>query len=138
MIEVNANENREPTRFGRLSHWVRLKFTLHEIWVLKAARRVPIFALFAFATLWPWVILPVISISILSVVFIENTGVLGDVLNTVLGVGSLLFIAPWYFRWYFVCVGLMCGGGQMALSKENEVLDRLERLESTKATSGTK
>lgn len=94
MIEVDPNENLEASRFERLSHWIKLKFTRHEIWALNAARRVSLFAIFAFGTLWLWFILPMIPIGILSVVLLENTGVFGAVLNMVLGLGGLAIIAP--------------------------------------------
>jgi len=133
MIEVNANENREASRFERLSHWIKLKFTRHEIWALKAARKVPLLALFAFGTLRLWFFLPMIPIGIMSVALLENTGILGAVLNMVLGLGGLAIIAPWFFRWYFICASLMFGRTKMAQSKENEVSDRLERLVGAKA-----
>ncbi|MEO1473633.1 MAG: hypothetical protein AAFS03_06790 [Pseudomonadota bacterium] len=135
MIEVNASANRRSTRFESLSHWTKLKFTRHEIWAVKAARKVPLFALFAFGTLWLWFFLPMIPIGILSVFLLENMGIFGTVFNMVLGLGGLVIIAPWFFRWYFICAGLMFGRTKMAQSKENEVLDRLERLVGTKAAS---
>ena len=135
MFEVKANENRETSRFERFSHWIKLKFTRHEIWALKVARKLPLFAIFAFGTLWLWFILPMIPIGIMSVVLLENTGTFGAVFNMVLGLGGLAIIAPWFFRWYFICAGLMSGRTKMAQSKENEVSDRLKRLEGTKAAS---
>jgi len=135
MIEVNANENREASRFERLSHWIKLKFTRHEIWALKVARTVPFFAVFAFGTLWLWFFLPMIPIATLSLFLIFNTGVFGAVFNMVLGLGIMAFLAPWFFRWYFICLGLFFGSTQMAQSKEKELLDRLERLAGTTAAS---
>lgn len=135
MIEVNASENRGASRFERLSHWIKLKFTRHEIWAVKAARKVPLLALFAFGTLLLWFFLPMIPIGILSVVLLENTGMFGAVFNMVLGLGGLAIISPWFFRWCFICAGLMFGRTKMAQSKENEVSDRLERLVGTKAAS---
>ena len=135
MTEVNSSENRGSSRFERLSHWIKLKFTRHEIWAVKAARKVPLFALFAFATLWLWFFLPMIPIGILSVVLLENTGIFGAVFNLILGLGGLAVIAPWFFRWYFICAGLMFGRTKMAQAKENEVSDRLVRLVGSKAAS---
>ncbi|MEM9910412.1 MAG: hypothetical protein AAF922_06470 [Pseudomonadota bacterium] len=132
-IELNAVDNRRGSRFEGLSLWIRLKFTRHEIWALKAAQREPFFALFVFATLWLWFFLPMLPIGILSVVLLENTGIFGAVFIMVLGVAGLVILVPWFFRWYFICAGLMFGRSKMAQSKENEVLDRLERLEGTKA-----
>ena len=88
-------------------------------------------ALFAFGTLWPWVILPMIPIGAFSVFLFEKMGIFGAVLNLFLGLGLLVIIAPWFFRWYFVCAGLMFGRTEMAQSKQNEVSDRLERLVGT-------
>ena len=135
MIALNATENHEASHFERLSHWIKLQFTRHEAWALKAARRVPLFALFAFGTLWPWFFLPLIPIGILSVVLLEKTGIFGAIVNMVLGIGALAIIAPWFFRWYFICAGLMFGRTKMAQSKDDDVSDRLERLIGTKAAS---
>jgi len=135
MIELNVTGNHEPTHFERLSHWMKLQFTRHEVWALKAARRVPLFALFAFGTLWLWFFLPMIPIGILSVVLLEKAGIFGAIVNMALGIGGLAIIAPWFFRWYFICAGLMFGRTKMAQSKENEVTDRLEVLRGTKAAS---
>ncbi|MDF9303489.1 hypothetical protein P5P81_13630 [Tritonibacter mobilis] len=135
MIEVKASENRGSSRLKRVSRWVKLNFNRHEIWAVKAAQKVPLFALFAFGTLWIWFFLPMIPIGILSVVLLENTGFLGAVFSLVLGLGGLAIVSPWFFRWYFICAGLMFGRTQMAKSKENEVSNRLKLLEDTKAPS---
>lgn len=76
-----------------------------------------------------------IPIGILSVVLLKNTGIFGAVFNMVLGLGGLAILAPWFFRWYFVCAGLMFGRTDLAQSKEKEVSDRLERLVGAKAAS---
>jgi hypothetical protein len=133
MIEVIATENREVSRFERLFQWIKLKFTRHEIWALNAARRVPLFALFAFGTLWIWFFLPMIPIGILFAVLLVNTGIFGAVLSMVIGLGGLASLAPWFFRWYFICAGLMFGRTKMAQSKDNELSDRLELLVGTDA-----
>ena len=135
MIELNLAEKHEASRFERLSQWVQLQFTRHEAWALKAARRVPLFALFAFGTLCLWFFLPMIPIGTLLVLLLEKTGIFGAIIKMALGIGSLAIIAPWFFRWYFICAGLMFGRTKMAQSKENEVADRLERLVSTKAAT---
>ncbi|GGB08948.1 hypothetical protein GCM10011324_18800 [Allosediminivita pacifica] len=135
MIEVYANENSEASRFESLSRWIKLNFTRHEIWVLKAARRVPFFALFAFGTLWLWFFLPMLPVGILLVILFEDTGIFGAVFNMVLGLVGLVIVAPWFFRWYFICTGLMFGRAEMAQFKQNEVSDRLERLVGTQAAS---
>jgi len=131
MIEVIETENREASRFERLFQWIKLKFTRHEIWALKAARLVPLFGLFAFSTLWLWFFLPMIPISILSAVLLWKTGIFGAVLSMVIGLGGLAILVPWFFRWYFICAGLMFGRTKMAQSKDSELSNRLERLIGT-------
>lgn len=116
---------------------IKLQFTQHEAWVLKAARRLPLFAPFAVGTLGIWFLVPMIPIGILSVMLLEKTGTFGAIFNFLLGIGGLACVAPWLFRWYFICVGLMVGRTAMAQSKQNEVSDRLERLVSPKAESET-
>lgn len=135
IVELNAPENHEKSHFSNLLHRIKLLFTRHEAWALKAARRVPLFALFAFATLWVWFFLPMIPIGILAFVTLEKAGVLGAIVNMVLGIGGLAIIAPWFFRWYFICAGLMFGRTEMAQSKEDDVSDRLERLIVSRAAS---
>ncbi len=41
---------------------------------------------------------------------------------------SLAATAPWFFRWGFICMGMMPGREELALKKEMELLSRLERL----------
>ncbi|WP_299506631.1 hypothetical protein [uncultured Roseobacter sp.] len=135
VMELSVPENHKASHFERFFHWIKLQFTRHEAWTLKAARRVPLFALFAFGTLWVWLFLPMIPFGILSVFLLEKAGVLGAIVNMVLGIGALAIIAPWFFRWYFICAGLMLGRTKMAQSKEDDVSDRLERLMGPKAVS---
>ena len=114
---------------------IRIRFACHEAYALKAARTVPILALFAFGTLWVWS-LPIVLVCILYMFFM-NAGVWGAIVNMALGIGGLVFLVrifPWFFRWYFMCLGLMFGRTRMACSKEDEVLDRLRRLKRAKAT----
>lgn len=123
----------------KLFDWILLKFTRHEAWAIKSARRVPLLALFVFGTLWLWVFLPMIPIGILFVYLLEENGTLGALgailymfLSTVAIVG-LVVIFLWLARWYFICVGLMFGRTKMAQAKEQEVSARLERLTNNKA-----
>lgn len=129
---LSVTEIHKVSHFEKLSHWIKLRFARHEAWALKAARRVPLLALFAFGTLCPWFFLPMIPIGILSVVLLEKTGVFGAIVNSMLGIGALAIITPWFFRWYFICAALMFGRTKMAQSKEKEISDRLERLIGTK------
>lgn len=125
---MNAAKNPGPPIRKRLSNWIELRFARHEAWTLKAARRVPLFGLFAFMTLWVWFFLPMTPIGILSVFLLEKTGILGAIVNMVVGIGGVAVVAPWFFRWYFICAGLMIGRTKMAQSKENEISGRLKRL----------
>ena len=129
---MNATENHGTSHLNRLSHRIELRFARHEAWTLKTARRVPLFALFAFMTLWVWLFVPMIPIGILSVFLLEKAGIFGAVVNIVLGIGGLAIIAPWFFRWYFICAGLMLGRTKKAESKEDDVLGRRKRLTGLK------
>ncbi|WP_298938411.1 hypothetical protein [uncultured Ruegeria sp.] len=135
MMELNVLENHGGSRFERFFNLINLRFTRHEAWTLKAARRVPLLALFAFGTLWVWFFLPMIPFGILVVVLLEKAGIFGAILSMVLGIGALAIIAPWFFRWYFICAGLMIGRTNMAQLKEDDVSDRLERLMGPKSAS---
>ncbi len=137
MMELRVLENHEESRFEKFYHWIKLQFTRHEAWTLKAARRVPLLALFAFGTLWVWFFLPMIPFGILALVLLEKAGIFGAILNMVLGIGALAIVAPWFFRWYFICAGLMIGRPKMAQLKEDDVSDRLERLMGPKSASGS-
>jgi hypothetical protein len=135
MNEVAANGNREASHFKRLFHWIKLKFTRHEIWALKIARRVPFLVMLPVCTLSLWFVLPTLPIVIMSVVLLESGGIFGQVFIPVVAAGGLAIYVPWHFRWYFIGAGLMSGRTKMAQSKENELSDRLERLEGTNSTS---
>lgn len=100
------------------------------MWALKVARKIPIFSLFAFGTLWVWLFVPMIPIGIISIYLLENAGILGAIVNMVVGIGGLALIAPWFFRWYFVCAGLMFGRKKMFQAKEDETSARLKRLKA--------
>ena len=113
---------------SHLMHSLKLSFTRHEVWALKASRKVPIFSLFAFGTLWVWCLIPMIPIGMLSIFLMEKTGIFGAIVNMVLGIGGLAFIAPWFFRWYFVCASLMFGRTKTAQAKEDNISARLNRL----------
>ncbi|WP_233493518.1 hypothetical protein [Ruegeria atlantica] len=70
-----------------------------------------------------------IPIGIFCVWLLENAGVIGAIASTVLGVGGLAIVAPWFFRWYFICLGLIFGRKRMALLKEDQVSSRLKCLQ---------
>ncbi|MFV1600449.1 MULTISPECIES: hypothetical protein [unclassified Phaeobacter] len=137
MTELNTIEEHDAFLVRKLPLWAKLRFVRHEAWVLKVARRVPLLAIFAFGTLWIWFFLPMIPVGILSVLLLEKTGIFGAIVNMVLGIGVLVLFAPWFFRWYFICAGLMWGRTRMAQSKEDEVSDRIMRLTRSKAARET-
>ncbi len=121
----------------KLFDWIHLKFTRHEAWAIKSARRVPLLALFAFGTLWLWVLLPMIPISILSVYLLQEMRALWAILSMFLGSVGVVVMFLWLARWNFICVGLMFGRTKMAQAKEKEVAARLERLTNTKAETNS-
>ncbi len=106
----------------------KLQFTRHEAWALKAARKAPLFALFAVATLCVWLVLPMFLLGILLFILLEKAGILGAIICMVLGIVCLAIIAPWFFRWYFICAGLMIGRTRMADIKEEDISARFDRL----------
>ncbi|HHS94039.1 MAG TPA: hypothetical protein ENK63_01670 [Rhodobacterales bacterium] len=54
----------------------------------------------------------------------------GAIVNIVFGIGFLILVAPWYFRWVFICNGLLFGRRRMALAKDKEIAKRIEQLGS--------
>lgn len=120
-----------------LFDWIHLKFTRHEAWAIKSARRVPLLAIFAVVTLWLWVLLPMIPISILSVYLLQEMRALWAILSMFLGPVGLVVMFLWLARWYIICLGLMFGRNKMAQAKEKEVAARLERLTNTKAETNS-
>ncbi|WP_108860978.1 hypothetical protein [Ruegeria sp. Alg231-54] len=129
MTEIDETALHCSTIVGRMAHSLKLRFTRHEAWALKVAKKVPVMGFFTFGTLWVWFFLPMIPIGIFCVWLLENAGVIGAITSTVLGVGGLAIVAPWFFRWYFICVGLIFGRKRMALSKEDQVSSRLKCLQ---------
>ena len=121
----------------KLFDWIHLKFTRDEAWAIKSARRVPLLALYAFGTLWLWVLLPMIPISILSVYLLQEMRALLAILSMFLGSVGVVVMFLWLARWKFICVGLMFGRTKMAQAKEKEVAARLERLTNTKAETNS-
>ena len=109
----------------KLLLWPLLQFTGHEAWALKFARDVPFVAPFVFGTLWLWIFGPG---GILGTYMIENADAFGEVFLQITGAVGTVAIAPWFFRWAFICNGLMIGRTKMAQSKEQDISARLEWL----------
>jgi hypothetical protein len=106
--------------------WVRDRFTKHELWALTLAERWPFFALFFAATLWVWA-LPLVPVLAFFVLGTLRWPLVTFVPGLVLGMALCFFVAPWFFRWYFVSVGLMFGRTGMARRKSQSLLQRLEK-----------
>lgn len=121
--------DRVTARAKHLLHGLALRFTQHEAWALKTARKVPLLSLFVFAPLLLWPLLPAMLIGLPLVVLLENTGPFGASVNFALGLAALAIMAPWVFRWYFVCAGVMFGRTRMAHTKHAEICARLKRLQ---------
>ena len=134
MTELNTSEKHGASIFQRLALWLALRFSRHEARALKAARRAPFFAIFApWKLLLVWLFLPGILIGLLGALLILEGGKIGAGVALFIGMGLVILIAPWFFRWYFICVGLRFGRTGMAQSKENEISERITRLERLKA-----
>jgi hypothetical protein len=114
-----------PHYYGEMSKikpWIIDRFTRHELWALKMAERMPFFALFFAATLWIWS-LPFLPLLALYGVLMSRLPVLTLLPSLIFGMAFFFFVAPWFFRWYFLSAGLMLGRTNMATTKR----DQLER-----------
>ncbi|MEP4770024.1 MAG: hypothetical protein ABJY83_19145 [Roseibium sp.] len=85
MTEIDETALHCSTLVGRMAHSLKLRFTRHEAWALKVAKKVPVMGFFTFGTLWVWFFLPMIPIGIFCVWLLENAGVIGAIASTVLG-----------------------------------------------------
>lgn len=106
----------------------KILFTKHELWALKWAQRLPLFALFWAATLWVWIIIPVLLTSPVLIFLFNNWPIVNAVAGLLLGMAFLFFIGPWFFRWYFICTSLMFGRSKMSNTKRTELKGRLKLL----------
>ncbi len=125
------------------------RFLRHELWAIQTARRIGILSIFIHATLWIWAFLPTIVAVILIALAYESAPQFWDafhipgvrivvsILGLIVGTTAMIVIAPWYFGWYFICVGLMFGKGKMAAAKQERVLAALDRIDSKLAEAGT-
>jgi hypothetical protein len=108
---------------------LKLVFLRHEIWALQMARRIPFLSLFFASTLWVWalplvfVLLPLATAmtwaSATQWLFVFHA------INMIIGIIGLAIIAPWFFRWYFLCTGLMFGKTGMADAKAVDLANQL-------------
>ena len=58
-------------------------------------------------------------------------GTLVFALYSFFGFAALIFVAPWFFRWYFIAVGLMFGRTAMADRKEAELIAAIAAFDRT-------
>ncbi|WP_052245425.1 hypothetical protein [Halocynthiibacter namhaensis] len=110
---------------------VKIAFRRHEYWVIRTAQKIPFLAIFIFATLTIWIIplLPlIVLISLPMAVESLWIGIPWAILMLFLAMAGMFFVAPWYFRWCFICFGLMRGRTEIAENKENELKETLMRL----------
>ena len=133
MTKTNKASLNIPSFFGRCIHFLKLRFTRHEAWSLNAARQAPLFAMFpVFILILVWVFVPMIPLGII-ILYLLYFSLFSDVFGAIFLVAFGLFlfviVMPWFFRWYFICVGLMIRRTRMAQKKEAEILARLERLQ---------
>jgi hypothetical protein len=89
----------------------------------------PFLALFFAASLWIWA-LPIFPFLVLLGLLMVQWPVASFVPVLILVMGFFFFVAPWFFRWYFMSVGLMLGRAKMASSKRTDIEKRLA-LQST-------
>lgn len=111
---------------------IRIRFLRHEAWALRTAKRYPLLAIYAFATLWIWIFVAAVPIGLSVLVLMEFGGRLGAAISIFPAATGLILTTPWFFRWYFICAGVMFGSGTLAKRKEIELSQRLERLKQTR------
>lgn len=107
-----------------MKKWIELWFTQHELWALNSAEQLPIIALYFNATLWIWA-LPVIPFILLYSRLMIEWPIATFIPTLILVMGFFFFVAPWFFSWYFISVGLMFGRTKMAIAKRKRLEKRL-------------
>ncbi|KZK97167.1 hypothetical protein [Pseudovibrio sp. Ad26] len=117
--------------FQTLLHWIKLKFSRHELWAINFGLGLPFLSLFGVVSLWVWLFIPMIPIGVFLALLMKNFPLVGSLLNLLIAVPVMLVFAYWFFRWYFICLTLMFGRRKMAEKKKEEVVARIEKLLST-------
>ena len=112
-----------------MKEWIAEKFLCHEIWALRWSNKLPLFALFYAGTRWIWGLLPVLLLAPVSIILVDKMPLVFALIGFPIGLAALFFIAPWFFRWYFVAVGLMFGNQRLANRKQLDVETRLQELQ---------
>ena len=103
---------------------VKERFALHELWVLDQSESFPFFAPIFVFTFWIWS-LPLLPILIFYSFLVVTFPLLTFLPSIVLGMALAFFVAPWFFRWFFISVGLRFGKNGMASEKRKEIERRL-------------
>ena len=111
-------------RWALIFEWVKEWFARHELWALGMAERWHVLAMFFAATLWIWIV-PFVPLLTIFTLLMNEAPISMALPNLVLGLGLLFFVTPWFFRWYFICVGLMFGKTGMATAKRKQINQRL-------------
>jgi hypothetical protein len=112
--------------------WRNITLRRHrsELRALQAARTLPTLAIFPiFLTVGGWYVL-LAGIPSLVLFLLQQLlnglhpllGVAMFVVNSVIAFFALCFIAPWFFRWYFIAASMMLGRTAMAYRKEAELI----------------
>jgi hypothetical protein len=109
-----------------IKSWIAIRFTCHELWALRLSEQFPFFSIFLAGTLWLWA-LPFLPLLALGGVSMVKWPIMASVFTLVLGLMFLFFVAPWFFRWYFISVSLMMGYTNMATKKREQLEHRLAK-----------
>ena len=126
--------------------WITLlrhRSELRAIRIARSLRLLAIFPIFTTVVFWWFVFcLPAILVSIPSFSLMASPRpvehLLGGVLYgiaTLYALPALFFAAPWFFRWYFIAVGLMFNRSSMADRKEDELVSAIRNAEATTGTT---
>lgn len=106
---------------------VKSHFARHELWALNMAERMPFLAIFFAASLWIRAI-PCVPVLVAYGFLMLKWPILTSVPSLVLGLAFCFFVAPWFFRWYFLALGLMLGKTGMAATKRKQLEQGLMSL----------
>lgn len=124
------------TRSELLPLWRRITLRRHrsELRALRAARYMPAMAIFPiFLTVGGWFFLlaglPSLALFLLLQLLSGLGAFIGAfflALYAIFGFVATVFVAPWFFGWYFIAAGLMFGRTGMADKKEAELIAAID------------
>ena len=107
-----------------MQNWVKKRFARHELWALDMAERFPSLAIFFASSLWVWALPCVPVFTIVAILSIKWPFLY--LLIAFPSMAVLYFVAPWFFRWYFISVSLRLGKTAMAAEKRKKIKERLK------------